>query len=83
MAYEVVIDPAAEKDLRSLGNDKKLLGRLAEKIRSLATEPRPRGVENLSGRTHRVRIGDYRILYDIEDRRVLVVVLRVRHRRDV
>jgi len=53
--------------------------------RDAVRDPRPRGVRKLAGfdNAWRVRIGDYRVLYEVEDERVLVTVVRVAHRRDV
>jgi mRNA interferase RelE/StbE len=59
--------------------------RISAKIDSLKTNPRPSGVEKLSGEEdlYRVRVGDYRILYQIHDRILLVLILRIGHRQDV
>ncbi len=83
MAYRVELTPAAQRDLRSL--DRPVLRRIDARIRSLAEEPRPHGVEKLAGdsEVYRVRVGDYRILYQIDDAVLVVLVVRVRHRREV
>jgi mRNA interferase RelE/StbE len=83
VAYRVELTPAAQRDLRSL--DRPVLRRIDAKIRSLAEEPRPHGVEKLAGdsEVYRVRVGDYRILYQIDDAVLVVLVVRVRHRREV
>lgn len=59
--------------------------RLKPKIDALAQEPRPAGMVKLSGEDdlYRIRVGDYRIVYTIEDTQLLVLVLKVRHRREV
>ena len=59
--------------------------RVAEAISQLATTPRPHGSKKLKGTTNswRVRVGDYRVLYDIADAVRIVRVYRVRHRKDV
>jgi mRNA interferase RelE/StbE len=58
--------------------------RIRYKIISLKENPRPRGIRKLSSREeYRLRVGDYRILYDIYDKEKKVVVLAVGHRRDV
>ncbi len=61
------------------------LRRVAAKLRALAEDPRPRGCQKLAGREDiwRVRVGDYRVLYQILDESLLVLVVRVRHRKDV
>ena len=83
MPYGIEATPAARRDLRALSG--RILQRIDRKIRALAEDPRPRGVEKLEGASnlYRVRVGDYRILYEIEDARLLVVLVRVRHRREV
>jgi mRNA interferase RelE/StbE len=83
VAYRLAIRPAAERDLRAL--PPAIRARVDAHIRALAETPRPRGVERLRGPQGgwRLRVGDYRILYDIDDGQQLVVMARVRHRRDV
>jgi mRNA interferase RelE/StbE len=83
VAYRVELTPAAQRDLRSL--DRPVLRRVDAKIRALAEDPRPHGAEKLAGEAeiYRIRVGDYRILYQIEDALVRVLVVRVRHRREV
>ena len=83
--YAVEIVPAAARDLKALSRtDAKAAKAIARKIRSLAVNPRPRGSKRLQGdAAYRVRVGNFRVLYDIEDDLVRVLVLRVRHRRDV
>ncbi len=83
MAHRVELTPAAQRDLRSL--DRPVLRRIDAKIRTLAEDPRPHGVEKLAGEpeVYRVRVGDYRILYQIDDAVLIVLIVRVRHRREV
>ena len=59
--------------------------RVLSKIESLAQEPRPRGCKKLRGpsRLWRVRVGEYQIIYEIDDRQRVVGVVIVRHRREV
>lgn len=60
--------------------------RVAEAIQSLADQPRPPGVKKLSGKltgVWRIRIGDYRLLYDIDDKAGKVVLLNLDHRRQI
>ena len=58
--------------------------RVVAKIKALASDPRPRGAEKLSGKEqYRLRQGAYRILYEIDDRDVIVTVVKVGHRREV
>ncbi len=83
MAFRVRLTPAAVRDLRAL--DRPVLRRIDAKLLALADDPRPGGVEKLTGDVDilRVRVGDYRILYTIEDAVLLILVVRVRHRREV
>lgn len=64
---------------------KKIAGQVTRKIEALATQPRPTQARRLTEQEHlyRVRSGDYRILYQIEDRKLLVLVVKVGNRRDV
>jgi mRNA interferase RelE/StbE len=83
MAYRIEFSPAAARQLKRI--NRRVLERIAEKIDSLAIEPRPAGAEKLSGYDdiYRVRVGDYRIVYGVKDRLVLVAILRVGDRADV
>ena len=81
--YRIEFRPAALRDLE--GFDKTARVRLGRKIEKLATNPRPSGVKKLAGEDGlwRVRVGDYRIIYRIEDDRLVVLVIRIGHRREV
>jgi mRNA interferase RelE/StbE len=83
MAYAVELKPAAIRDLKKLSRG--LQKRIAAKIDGLTDDPRPRDVEKLSGKEpyYRLRIGDYRIVYEIKENILLVLVIRVSHRREV
>ena len=83
-AYSIKIKPSAAKELQDV-SDKVTLSRLIEKIKLLATQPRPSGAEKLAGRSnlYRVRQGNYRIIYSIDDQSGVVEVVKVGHRRDV
>ena len=83
MAYSIEFRPAALRDLRTI--PKEMLLRVSRKVDSLSDSPRPPGVEKLSGseNSYRVRVGDYRILYQIEDEVLRVLVVRVGHRREI
>jgi mRNA interferase RelE/StbE len=81
-SYEIVFKKSVAKDLR--GFPKEDVRRVLERIRSLADNPRPTGCEKLSGlERYRLRQGSYRIVYAIEDARLVVLVVKVGHRRDV
>lgn len=80
--YRIELRPAAVKALRKIEpSDRK---RLQGAIRLLGEDPRPPGARALQGRPGlRVRVGNYRILYTVDDGVLLVVVVAVGHRRDV
>jgi mRNA interferase RelE/StbE len=80
--YQVVVERSAEKDLKRLPFQ--IRSRVATALRSLAKNPRPSGSRKLAGTKHdwRVRVGDYRIIYEIADVIRVVRVQRIRHRRD-
>ena len=80
--YKIVIKQSVAKDLRPIPN--KDVKRILQRIEQLAQDPRPPGSEKLSGEEkYRVRQGDYRILYIIEDEIVRVFIVKIGHRRDV
>ena len=83
MTYRIEVTPAARRDLRKLSTD--ILHRIDAHILALAANPYPPGTEKLKGNEDifRVRVGDYRILYTVERRQLVILVIRVRHRRDV
>lgn len=81
--YRVLIKPSAVRELEAIGT-KKDRQRVAARVAALAADPRPPGVQKLSGRErYRIRQGRYRIVYSIEDERPAVTVVRIGHRRDV
>lgn len=81
--YRIEITRAAAKQLTRI--DTRDRQRIETAIAGLAVVPRPAGCKALVGRdaTWRIRIGDYRVLYEIHDDRLVVVIVRVAHRRDV
>ncbi len=81
-AYRVELRPAAAKALRKL--DPKVRGRIRGAIALLAQDPRPPAARALQGRPGwRVRVGDYRIIYAVQDDILLVVVVTLGHRREI
>jgi mRNA interferase RelE/StbE len=81
-SYSLLIKKSAEKELRGL--QKADLARIVERIRSLAQQPRPAGCEKLSGQDrYRVRQGDYRIVYSVDDKQKVLEVVKIGHRREV
>jgi mRNA interferase RelE/StbE len=81
-SYEIYLKRSAEKELRSLpGKD---LARVTKRIASLREDPRPHGSEKLGGgEQYRVRQGDYRIVYSIDDGARRVDVVKIGNRREV
>jgi mRNA interferase RelE/StbE len=80
--YSVSLKRSVLKDLKLV--PAKDRARVMDRIGALADDPRPPGCEKLSAlERYRVRVGDYRIVYAIEDRELVVWVVRVGHRRDV
>ena len=80
--YSVLLRDSVRKDLDSL--PKRDLQRIVERIGSLADNPRPIGCEKLSGQErYRVRQGNYRIIYSIQDFELTIWVVKVGHRRQV
>ncbi len=81
MAYRIEIRPKVEKDLKTL--PKHVLRAIRRTIDALADDPRPSGAKRLSAREEwKIRVGDYRVLYLIEDERLTIVVVKVGHRSD-
>lgn len=82
MRYEVRILQAAEREMDKLPST--VHSRISKRLLSLEDNPRPRGTKKLSGRDeYRLRIGDYRVLYTIDDKNSVVTVFAVGHRREV
>lgn len=81
-SYSVLIRRSAERELRAV--PKRDLARVAARIRGLADDPRPPGSEKLSGQDrYRIRQGDYRVVYSVDDGERLVDVVKIGHRREV
>lgn len=81
MAYTIEFAPRAVRDFKALTREYQR--RIAPKIDALAHNPRPHGVEKIADDLYRIRVGDYRILYEIRDRVLLVVVVGLGHRREI
>lgn len=81
--YRVIIKPSVEKDFRGL--PKNILVKVFSAIKNLAEESFPNRVTKLEGtdRTYRIRVGDYRIIYEIEKVEKTITILYVRHRREI
>ena len=84
MPYSVRISPAADREIRKL--DRPIQSRILKRLDGLMMDPRPNGVEKLVGSDvprYRVRVGDYRIVYRIDDQVLTVLVLKVGHRKEI
>ena len=80
--YALLAKPTVEKDLRAIRPADFLV--LNDKIKSLAEQPRQHKTEKLTGiEGYRLRVGKYRILYDIDDHAKTVTIRRVQHRKEV
>jgi len=82
-SYEIEISRTAEKQLKKLPTDDQL--RVVRAVLALAEEPHPRGSRKLSGYddVFRVRVGRYRVLYSVFENRLVIIILKVGHRKDV
>ena len=81
-SYRLLIKPSAARELEELPTKDR--GRVAARIRGLSAHPRPPGCEKLSGQElFRVRQGNYRIVYEVRDEGLTVIVFKIGHRRDV
>lgn len=81
-SYSVLLTRSAAKELERVRTKDRT--RIVRKIGALAEDPRPVGVEKLSGdEKYRIRQGDYRILYEIVDAQLIVTVVRIGNRREV
>ena len=83
-SYRVLIKPSAAKEIEAV-DQKRDRQRIVAKALALAEESRPAGCEKLAGESdrYRVRVGQYRIVYSIADDDLVVLVVRVAHRKDV
>ncbi len=83
MTYRIEFVKQAAKQLKSLSSEEQQ--KIKIKIDALTNVPRPDGVVKLTGEDniYRVRVGNYRIIYSIQDEQLLVLMLKIGHRRDV
>ncbi len=82
MSYKIIIEKTARKDIEKIDKVERIP--ILEAIAELADAPRPHGCKKLKGRTAwRIRVGNYRVIYEIEDDLLVVVVVTARHRKDV
>ncbi|NEQ65696.1 MAG: type II toxin-antitoxin system RelE/ParE family toxin [Symploca sp. SIO2D2] len=83
MIYTIITPKAVQKQLDALPDE--VYDRVAVKIQQLAEDPRPDGVVKMKGsdNEYRIRIGDYRVRYDINDKELLILLLQCKHRKDI
>jgi mRNA interferase RelE/StbE len=82
MKYTVLIERYAQKQIMKL--DKKIIPVIKAAIADLADNPRPYGYKKLKGEdAYRIRVGDYRVIYEINDNTIIVTVISVGHRKDI
>ena len=80
--YKILIKPSAVNELNKLS--KNTLKKITEKIQNLSNDPRPAGCQTLSLRAfYRIRQGNYRIVYSVEDETKIVRIVKVGHRREI
>lgn len=81
--YDIAISQTAEKQLKKLNPDDQR--RVVRAIVALADEPHPRGSRKLSGYddVFRIRVGSYRVIYSVSGKRLVVIILKIGHRKDV
>jgi mRNA interferase RelE/StbE len=82
-SYRIEFTRSATKDLRAI--DPQWIPRIISAVEALANDPMPSGCKKLVGSdwTYRIRVGDYRVVYDVHNAKLAVSIIRVRHRRDV
>lgn len=84
LVYRLVIKSSAAKELEAVGK-KADRARLVASIQELAEQPKPFGAEKLSGHIdlYRIRVGNYRIVYEIDNGQIVVTVIKVGHRKEI
>lgn len=82
MRYQVIILKSVRKELDRLPDD--VARRILTRLAGLETNPRPADVKKLKGRdAWRIRVGDYRVIYEIHDRVLQIIVITAGHRREI
>ena len=81
--YRIEWKPSALRELKKL--DRQAIPRIVRAIENLAKDPFQQGIKKLMGseHTYRMRVGDYRVIYEVFSGRLIIEVIRVRHRKDV
>ena len=82
MKFQIILPKSVQKELDRLPDE--LAGRILARLAGLETNPRPADVKKLKGRdAWRIRVGDYRVIYEIHDRVLQIIVITVGHRREI
>ena len=81
-SYRIRWKKSAYKELRKI--QKKYIPKIIESVENLSENPIPSGAKKLYGseKSYRIRVGDYRIIYEIEQQQLIIQIIRVRHRKD-
>lgn len=81
--FKIILSAHIEKDIR--GIPKKILEKIFVEIKKLSFDPRPKSVKKLKGyeNLYRIRIGNYRVVYTIEDKILIIEIIKIAHRQDV
>lgn len=81
--YEIEVSATAERQLRKIGREARTL--ILAAIENLATNQRPHGCRKLRGFNdiYRIRVGNYRIIYSVDDKSVLIIILKLGHRKSI
>jgi len=83
MAYSILLAPPAERQLKALAAP--IQARIVKRLRILMESPRPQGIKKLAGEEnlYRIREGDYCIIYTIQDKELIVLVVKIGNRKEV
>ena len=83
MAYSILLAPPAERQLKALAEQ--IQKRIVKRLRTLTANPRPQGLKKLAGEDdlYRIREGDYRIIYTIRDKELVVLVVKIGDRKEI
>ncbi len=82
MRFQIILPKSVQKELDRLPDE--ITRRILTRLAGLETNPRPADVKKLTGRdAWRIRVGDYRVIYEIHDRILQIIVITVGHRREI
>ena len=82
MKFQIILPKSVQKELNRLPDE--IVNRILARLTAMETNPRPPDVKKLKGRdAWRIRVGDYRVIYEIHDRALQIIVITVGHRRDI